>query len=104
GAKLYFTNLEERELSEKDVLTLTENDEGIDLTTRSLEEPFERRYYDWFAYEVLNECPKHIFVPVGTGELFANIIFLINDELTFKKNDARLLHGEKSIKDVHVYG
>jgi cysteine synthase len=104
GAKIFLHDLDQKELSDEEVLAITENPKGIDLTARSLEEPFQRKYYDWLGYEILEACAKHIFVPVGTGELFANIILIINDEATRQANDPRLRMGARSITDVNVYG
>jgi cysteine synthase len=104
GAIVVLDNLDEKELTSEDVLIKTHNVGGVDYTTRKLGDPFKYRFYDWLGYEIFNERPKHVFVPVGTGELFANILFLIKDEVEFTRNDPRLVHGIESITDVNLYG
>ncbi|MGE3249883.1 MAG: PLP-dependent lyase/thiolase [Hyphomonadaceae bacterium] len=82
GAVIFEVDLDEKPLSKDDVLALTFNEKnGLDLTIREFDEHSDRKFYDWLSYEILNLKPKHVFVPVGTGELFASLIYtMLNDD------------------------
>lgn len=103
GARVILCDLDEKLLTADDVLLLSENAGGIDLTVRSLEQVLKGNYYDWGCHEILELCPKHIFVPVGNGDLFASIIHVIERGLT-GQFDLRLKSGGESLRNVTVYG
>ena len=96
GCEVFAHDLSERELDSSDVLALTENPTGFDVTARNLVDPTRRTYYDWLAYEIFNCGAKHIFIPVGTGDLFVNVLTVLRDELMGVANDrlARWRHLE----------
>jgi threonine dehydratase len=102
GAIVVRHDLDTEELDDKQVLKITKNENGFDVTTRNLEDPHRKNFYDWLCYEILSATVKHIFVPVGTGDLFANIIGVIHDEVSGRKNDPRLKGAP--VKDISVYG
>jgi Pyridoxal-phosphate dependent enzyme len=104
GCEVYIHDLSERELESSDVLELTENDDGLDFTSRDLVDPNRRRYYDWLAYEILNCGVRHVFIPVGTGDLFVNVLRVLQDELTGVTNDRRLDGGSETIEGLELYG
>lgn len=101
GALVFPVDLEERELVSDDVLRLSRNIEGIDATSWDISTADRNTYYDWLAYEILNLAPKHIFVPVGTGELFSNLAFVIHRHLCERAWDERL---SAPIEQVNIYG
>ncbi|MGH6951871.1 MAG: PLP-dependent lyase/thiolase, partial [Vitreimonas sp.] len=102
GALVYPVDLEERELSSEDVLRLTRNyPDGIDATSWDITTADRNTYYDWLAYEILNLAPKHIFVPVGTGELFSNLAFVIHRHVCERAWDERL---SAEIGPINIYG
>ncbi len=103
GAQVYLVNLDDHPMSEAEIRSITENEEGQDVTPRNADEPFDNRYYDWLAYEILNERPRHIFVPFGTGGLFANIIYVINAQHT-GTHDPRLQTPIQDLVGINVYG
>ena len=103
GAKVYEHDLSQKELSEKEVLSLTENNAGIDVTTRSLAQIREHRYYDWCCHEILDSKPNHIFVPFGSGDLFANLLSVISD-LHAGKTDRQFTGDGASLRNINVYG
>lgn len=103
GSKVYHYNLERKLLSEADVLVITENPLGEDVTPRLGDEPFKERFYDWLVYEILNCNPKHIFVPFGTGGLFSNVIYIIDAELN-GRCDPRLQLPREALLGINVYG
>ncbi len=103
GARVYLHALSQKELSEEDVLTITKNPNGIDVTTRSLGQILDFHYYDWCCHEILDCKPRHIFVPVGNGDLFANLISVIAD-LRLGKSDRRFVGGTDYLRNINVYG
>ncbi len=104
GCEVFKVDLVEKELDSADVLALTRNPDGFDLTARNLVDPNRRTYYDWLAYEILNCGAKHIYIPVGTGDLFVNLLTILRDELLEVANDRRLEGGSPSIRDLSLYG
>lgn len=104
GCEVYVHDLGERELDSTDVLELTENKGGFDVTARNLVDPSRRTYYDWLAYEILNCDATHIFIPVGTGDLYVNVLTVLQDELIGVSNDRRLTGGLRSIEGLQIYG
>jgi cysteine synthase len=103
GAKTYLVNLDDHPLSQAEVLAITDNVDGYDVTPRHADEPFDNRYYDWLAYELLNEHPRHIYVPFGAGGLFANVIYVIHAE-RMGRRDPRLQIDPSELVGVNVYG
>jgi pyridoxal-phosphate dependent enzyme len=101
GAQVFPVDLEEHELTSEDVLGLTKNAEGVDATSWDITTADRNTYYDWLAYEILNLAPKHIFVPVGTGELFSNLAFVVHRHLCERAWDERL---NAPIEQVNIYG
>ncbi len=102
GALVFPVDLEERELSSEDVLKITKNyPDGIDATSWDITTADRNTYYDWLAYEILNLAPKHIFVPVGTGELFSNLAFVTHRHLCERAWDERL---SAPIEQIDIYG
>jgi hypothetical protein len=104
GCDVHIHDLSARELNSREVLEITENPEGLDFTSRNIVDPTRRRYYDWLTYEILNCGARHIFVPVGTGDLFVNILRVLRDELTGVTRDPRLSGGSRSIEGLQLYG
>jgi hypothetical protein len=104
GCEVYKAPLAAKELDSADVLDLTANPDGFDLTARNLVDPNRRTYYDWLAYEILNCGAKHIYIPVGTGDLFVNLLTILRDELLEVANDKRLEGGSPSIRDLALFG
>ncbi|HEY2715866.1 MAG TPA: PLP-dependent lyase/thiolase [Solirubrobacterales bacterium] len=104
GCHVVVHDLSERELDTTDVLELTENPGGIDFTARDVADPNRRTYYDWLAYEIFNHGARHIFVPVGTGDLFVNVLTVLSDELKGMTNDRRLHNDVATIEGVEFYG
>lgn len=102
GALVFPYDLEEHELASKDVLRLTKNyPDGIDATSWDITTADRNTYYDWLAYEILNLAPKHVFVPVGTGELFSNLAFVIHRHLNGRAWDERL---SAPVEQINIYG
>jgi hypothetical protein len=71
-ADIYAIDLS-RELTPEEMLTLTDNEKGIDITSFT---PFNPHivFYDWHVHEVFNKEPDYIFVPYGSGRLMENYL------------------------------
>jgi hypothetical protein len=102
GALVFPVDLEEQELTSEDVLKISKNyPDGVDATAWDITTADRNNFYDWLAYEILNLGPKHIFVPVGTGELFSNLAFVIHRHLCERAWDERL---SAPIEQINIYG
>jgi cysteine synthase len=103
GAEVHRLDLKEEILTEEQVCMETQNHGGHDVTPRHARASFEEHHYDWMVYEILEEKPKHIFVPFGSGGLFASIMYIIEAEKSGRRDD-RLREGSASIENVNLYG
>lgn len=104
GCEIYQHDLQPKELNSADVKRITENPEGFDITNRDWLDPNKRTYYDWLSYEIFNLEVDYIFVPVGTGELYENILSILRDEILCNTNDTRLKKGSASLQDITILG
>ena len=101
GAIVFPVDLEERELCSEDVLKVTKNyPDGVDATSWDITTADRNTYYDWLAYEILNLAPRHIFVPVGTGELFSNLA----SSSTAMSANAPGTNAQRPIQQINIYG
>lgn len=71
--ELYFTDLSKKKLEPREILMLTHNESGIDITSGTALDP-SVRYYDRLSYEIINNSPQRCFIPFGTGHLYENIL------------------------------
>jgi threonine dehydratase len=90
GCEVYRTNLEGRLLDSQDILRLTKNENGFDLTATRFDPAFQS--YDWLSMEVFNLDPQYVFTPFGTGHLFENLLHVARN-LTTGHTDP-LYHGD----------
>jgi hypothetical protein len=104
GCQVYQHDLSQRHLSADDVLGLTDNNAGYDLTSAAVVDPNHRYYYDWLSREILNEQPDYLFVPCGTGQLLANIVNSASDILEDPTRDRRFRGDPARLSDVIYYG
>ena len=94
--KIYLFDLDSKELTSEDILTLTNNSNGIDITYSREFDSLRTNYYDWLSYEVLNQNPNWVFIPFGTGDLYRNIISTNSREMD-KKIASKRFFGNKQI-------
>jgi hypothetical protein len=105
GAIITLDDLDEHLISEEEVRTRTNNSDGKDITTRSIDTAQREKFYDWLVCEILLAEPTHIFVPFGTGELFTNIILFLEEQATAHTIDERLADVDpKRLSGIHVLG
>jgi hypothetical protein len=103
GCEIYKTDLSKRAFGWKDILTLTNNTEGFDITSLEALDPTVR-FYDWMSYETINNNPDYIFLPFGTGNLYENLLKVIKHEVSTPEHDSRFKGNVKSLQECHVIG
>lgn len=103
GCEVYTTNLAKKVLSWRDILTLTNNPQGLDITSSDTLDP-NHRFYDWMSYEILNNSPEYCFIPFGTGNLYENILNISKKEVSSLEPDPRLSGDVEVIRRCHYLG
>lgn len=103
GCKIFLTDLGRKILNWEDILRLTKNPSGFDITSNEAYDP-TGRFYDWMSYEIINNDAEYIFVPFGTGQLYENIMNIIRSELGYKRGDPRFCGSREVLKNASVLG
>ena len=103
GCEIYSTDLSRKPLSWKDILELTENVGGIDITSSEGLDPV-MRYYDWLSYEVINSSPEYCFIPFGSGHLYENILNVNKKEVSTTNHDPRFSGDVKTLRNCNFIG
>lgn len=67
-ADVYTTDLKEQELTAEDILELTNNPEGLDLTS------VKTNFYALLIKSLMVENPAEIYVPYGSGTLYDELV------------------------------
>ncbi|MBU0667568.1 PLP-dependent lyase/thiolase [Patescibacteria group bacterium] len=88
GCEIYKTDLRKKAFHWKEILELTNNPDGLDITSSEALDP-TTRFYDWLSYEIINSSPDYCFIPFGTGNLFENILNINKKEVSTKYHDPR---------------
>ena len=103
GCKIYTTNLSKKALSWKDILALTENPNGFDITSSEALDP-TTRFYDWLSYEIINNSSDYCFIPFETGNLYENILNITKKEVSTKNHDPRFRGKTKTLRKCNFIG
>ncbi len=103
GCKVYLISLENKKLDWEEILRLTENVDGFDVTSNEAYDP-TIRFYDWMSYEIINTNADYIFLPFGTGQLYENLMNIIKRELNYKTKDPRFKGNYITLKNVSILG
>ncbi|MCB0338392.1 MAG: PLP-dependent lyase/thiolase, partial [Bdellovibrionales bacterium] len=103
GCEIYKTDLTRKALHWKEILSLTQNPNGFDITSNDAMDP-TTRFYDWLSYEILNESPDYCFVPFGTGNLFENILNIAKREVTSSLHDPRFVGSVETLRKCNYLG
>lgn len=103
GCSVFVEDLSNKKLDWKDILRLTNNEDGFDITSNEAYDP-TIRFYDWLSYEIINSDADYIFVPFGTGQLYENIMNVIKKELSYKANDPRFKGHIEILRKTSVIG
>jgi len=103
GCELYETDLSKKALSWREILILTHNREGLDITSNEALDP-TTRFYDWLSYEIINNSPDYCFVPFGTGNLYENILNINKKEVSIKNHDPRFKGNVEILRKCNFLG
>jgi hypothetical protein len=104
GCEIYDVDLTKKEFTSKDILELTNNSEGIDITSDDSLGPFDT-FYDWMSYDIINQDADYILTPYGIGHLYENIITVVSREVRRSPfQDKRLQIEIKRVKQMHFIG
>ncbi|MFH1712179.1 MAG: pyridoxal-phosphate dependent enzyme [Patescibacteria group bacterium] len=103
GCEVYQTNLGEKPLAWPEILELTDNQDGFDITSSEALDP-TTRFYDWLSYEIINSSPDYCFVPFGTGNLFENVLNINKKEVSTKHHDPRFSGDVKTLRQCNFFG
>lgn len=103
GCKIFLEDLSAKTLGWEDILRLTNNKDGFDVTSNQAYDP-AIRFYDWLSYEIINNNADYIFLPFGTGQLYENIMNIKKKELSGKSNDPRFKGDRNLLEKTSVLG
>lgn len=103
GCEVYETNLGKKPLNWKEILTLTLNANGFDITSSEALDP-TTRFYDWLSYEIINSSPDYCFIPFGTGNLFENILNINKKEVSAENHDPRFSGRVNTLRKCNFLG
>ncbi len=103
GCKIFLEDLKRGTFNWEDILRLTKNEQGFDITSNAAYDPTVR-FYDWLSYEIINNDAEYIFVPFGTGQLYENIMNIIKKELNYKIGDPRFIGNKEILKKTSILG
>lgn len=103
GCEVYVTDLHRRAFESREILSLTHNREGFDITS-NIGLDSSTRFYDWLSYEILNENPDYVFVPFGTGNLYENVLNVNRQEMSTNHRDHRFKGNPERLRDCQFIG
>lgn len=102
--EVYETDLSIKKLDFQDILRLTHNPKGFDVSSN---EALDKTsiFYDWLSFEIINNDPAYILCPFGTGELYENICNVLKREAQkVSGHDPRLQIDPKHLGRINVMG
>ena len=102
-AEVYKTDLSKKELSWKDILKLTNNLNGFDITSSDALSP-TNVFYDWLSYEIINNSPDYCFIPFGTWNLYENILNVNRKEIKTQNHDPRFQGDIEKLRKCNFIG
>jgi hypothetical protein len=103
NCEVYQTDLSRKQLSWKEILKLTNNEEGIEITSNEALSP-TTTFYDWLSYEILNFSPEYCFIPFGTGNLYENILNVNKKEVSSGQHDPRFSGDTNILRSCNFIG
>lgn len=103
GCEIYEVNLARKPLGWKEILTLTNNLNGFDLTSSEALDP-TTRFYDWLSYEIINSSPEYCFIPFGTGNLYENLLNINKREVSTRNHDPRFKGDVEKLRGCNFFG
>ncbi|MBU0662202.1 hypothetical protein KKH30_03425, partial [Candidatus Micrarchaeota archaeon] len=103
GCEIFVTDLSKEPLNSRQILALTNNSAGFDITSADALDP-NTRFYDWMSYEVINHSPDYCLIPFGTGNLYENILNINRREVSGKGKDPRFRGDAKTLRRCNFLG
>ena len=103
GCEIYETDLGKKPFHWREILTLTHNPNGFDITSSEALDP-TTRFYDWLSYEILNNSPEYCFIPFGTGNLYENILNINKKEVSTQNHDPRFKGKIETLRRCNFFG
>jgi len=103
GCQVFQTDLSKKPFNWKEILTLTKNKNGFDITSSEALDP-TTRFYDWMSYEIINSSPDYCFIPFGTGNLFENVLNINKKEVSTKNHDPRFKGNLDKLRECNFIG
>ncbi|MEX1112804.1 MAG: PLP-dependent lyase/thiolase [Candidatus Andersenbacteria bacterium] len=103
GCEVFRTDLNYRAYTWRDILKLTNNPNGIDITSNQALDP-NTRFYDWLSYEVIDNSPDYCFIPFGTGTLYVNIMNVNKREISAETPDPRFRGNINTLRHCNFMG
>lgn len=103
GCRVYKTDLTKKPFHWKEILLVTENLNGFDITSSEALDP-TTRFYDWMSYEILNNSPDYCFIPFGTGNLYENILNINKREISTQQHDPRFSGKIEQLRNCNFLG
>ena len=103
GCEVYQTDLSKTSLTWREILPLTNNEDGIDITSNQALGP-TTTFYDWLSYEILNSSPEYCFIPFGTGNLYENILNINKHEVSTALHDPRFSGNIEILRKCNFIG
>lgn len=103
GCEIFKTDLSQKPFEWKEILELTDNPSGFDITSSEALDP-TTRFYDWLSYEIINSSPDYCFIPFGTGNLFENILNINKREVSTADHDPRFSGNLKTLRRCNFMG
>ncbi len=103
GCEVYRTDLSRKPFHWKEILDISNNPNGIDITSNTALDPTVR-FYDWMSYEILNSSPDYCFVPFGTGNLYENLLNINKKEVLSGIHDPRFSGDVNILKHCNFLG
>jgi len=103
GCELYETDLSKKPFSWREILILTHNRNGLDITSNEALDP-TTRFYDWMSYEIINNSPDYCFIPFGTGNLYENILNINKKEVSTENHDPRFKGNVEILRKCNFLG
>ena len=103
GCEIYRADLARKPFHWKEILSLTGNSNGIDITSNVALDP-TMKFYDWMSYEVINHSPDYCFMPFGTGNLFENLLNINKKEVLSINHDPRFSGDIDKLRNCNFIG
>jgi len=101
--EIYETDLNKKPFNWKEILVLTHNPDGFDITSNEALDP-TMRFYDWLSYEIIGSSPDYCFIPFGTGNLYENILNINKKEVATNCHDPRFKGNVGKLRKCNFLG